>query len=214
MNQTISRLKTSSTERQRLLATQWRQLVADIATGEASRTDAEIIAELDQLGRTLEQLDAAVARHLNRKKLAATVAELPSLEAEHRKLGEQRGEVVRRGDEDALRLRIEQREAIAKIDEQMAIVIAAQGRCRDASVAWNESVDEDCRSTLAPLHAQLASLLRERDEIVSQNATDRAFGLHTAARQRAADERIEVLEAEMRDVNTEIDAVTETHGKA
>ena len=212
MNPTLDRLKSSATERQQLLAAQWRQLVADIATGEASRTDAEIIAELDQLGRTLEQLDAAVARHLNRKKLAATVAELPSLEAEHRKLGEQRGEVVRRGDEDALRLRIEQREAIAKIDEQMAIVVAAQSRCRDASVAWNESVDADCRDALSPLQSRLAGLLRERDSIVTQAATDRAFGLHSAARQRAADERIGELETAMRSCNDEIDAVTAVHG--
>ena len=212
MNATISRLRTSAADNQRLLADQWRKLVQDIANGDAKRTDDEIIEEISQLNRSLSDLDQAVERHLHRKKLAATVAELPSLEAEHRKLGEQRGEVVRRGDEAALRLRIEQRTAIAEIDEQMAIVVAAQGRCRDASVQWNESIDADCRSTLAPLHAQLASLLRERDEIVSQAATDRAFGLHTAVRQRAADERIGELETAMRICNEDIDAATAVHG--
>ena len=212
MNPTLDRLKSSAIERQRLLATQWRQLVADIATGEASRTDAEIIAELDQLGRTLEQLDAAVARHLNRKKLAVTVTELPKLETEHRKLGERREALIVERDQEVLQARLRTRNQLADLDEQMHANQQQQARCRDASVAWNESINDDCRSTLAPLQSRLASLLRERDEIVTQNATDRAFGLHTAVRQRAADERIEELETAMRDVNEEIDAVTLAHG--
>ena len=212
MNQTISRLKTSSTERQRLLATQWRQLVADIATGEASRTDDEIVAELGQLDRTLEQLDAAVVRHLHRKTLAVTVAELPKLENEFRTLGERREALIVERDQAVLRARLQNRNQLAEIDELMHANQQRQGRCRDASVAWSETINEDCRSTLAPLQSRLASLLRERDSIVTQAATDRAFGLHTAARQRAADERIEELETAMRSCNEEIDAATAVHG--
>lgn len=191
------------------------ELVASLASDDAQTPDAEHVAQiLAAAGKTSADLTAAVKLVQRRRQLAATWADLPSVEAELQELDSQLTAVATTENADILAARERGREARLAIRNAMDAAQTRLTAAHNARVALAETMPPDAMAKLQPLMDEIRRVRGRIDSVEAERIRLRVNAALTKERDNQSLATIAALEGTLAALNAsvaevEAEAITE-----